>query len=90
MELTPEIFDSFTRRDDWLGFGYLGSRRNELAMGRAALVAEADEIVLNRLRERGLTQEELFEWSNSKRGRWFGDCYFGSHTHHHATDYLPQ
>lgn len=90
MEYQPEIFETMMRDDRWLGFGYLGARRSELAMGRTELVAEADGIVLASARERGIPYKRLFTWANSKNGRWYGDCFFGSHTHHHAADYLPR
>lgn len=90
MTFTSEIFDQMMTDDRWLGFGYLGERRSQLATGRIDSVAEADALILTRARERGLTYEQIFTWANSKNGRWFGDCYFGSHTHHHTTDYLPR
>jgi hypothetical protein len=85
--LTATVFDQMSRDDRWLGFGYLGERRNMLdttdpdAPGRPDLVEAADQRVIDTANERGWDYDRLFEWANSKDGRWFGDVMFGSGEH---------
>ncbi len=80
----PDTFDHMTRDDRWLGFGYLGERRNELestdeeALARPDLVAAVDALVLAYATEQGWTADDLFTWANSKLGRWFADSMFGT------------
>jgi hypothetical protein len=86
---TPAIFDTFVRRNDFLGFGYIGSRRNALEEGWD--VSTADALAL----EMGarLTDDKLFAWANSKDGRWFADLMFGSTSaddHEMARRYGPR
>jgi hypothetical protein len=88
-ENTAGIFEQMMTDDRWLGFGYLGERRNQLAIGHADAVAAADAVVIATANRKQLSDEQLFEWANSKNGRWFADCYFGSHTHHTDNQYLP-
>jgi hypothetical protein len=77
-------FDLMERDSEWLGYGYLGARRNELDSSdpehtpRPEFVAEVDRRVLEHARRGGWTQRELFDWANSKLGRWLGDATFGS------------
>lgn len=86
MTLTVADFDKMTTNEKWLGFGYLGERRNALESGRDTTAADESAIAeANRL---GLTVEELFEWANSKNGRWYGDCWFGANGQH-AETYAP-
>lgn len=89
---TSADFDRMTRNDAWLGFGYLGERRN-YAEGHAdevgrAVLATADNEALEVANNLGLTEEELFYWANPKNGRWFGDCMFGNGGRH-MDRYLP-
>jgi hypothetical protein len=93
--LTTADLEKMTTDDRWLGFGYLGERRNELdpegrhtAERAAELVAKADAMALTQANLYGLTYEEVFTWANSKRGRWYGDCWFGANGQH-AERYLP-
>lgn len=94
MELTTADFDRMTANDEWLGFGYLGARRNTLtsndpeAPADPALVAAADAKALAEANRLGLTHEQLFDWANSRVGRYYGDCMFGNDGQH-ADDYLP-
>ena len=84
--LTTEILDQFANNDDWAGFGYIGERENQLFTGRD--VTAADEMLLESANRQGLTADELFDWANSKAGRWYGDCWFGANGQH-AEKYLP-
>ena len=86
--LTPDLFDTWQNDDRWLGFGYIGARRNyllgddtdpEIPTPDPQLVADADTAILARARELGWTADDLFEWANSKLGRWFGDYAFGGY-----------
>ena len=84
MNRTAQIFESFTRNDEWLGYGYLGERENALVSVRTGeagpMLADrlelADEAVLQATAD--WSDEELFAWANSKDGRWFADCVLGS------------
>lgn len=83
-------------RENYAGFGYLGERRRilnhtERGIARADLaieVAEADMRALDDANTHGLTTDQLFDWANSKYGRWYGDCMFGNEGMH-AEKYLP-
>lgn len=87
MTTTPEtishVFDSMTNDERWLGFGYLGGRRSALdgsdpeCPARPDLVADADRQILDYAVAHNWDREQLFEWANSKDGRWFADCAFG-------------
>lgn len=76
-------FDAMTAREDWLGFGYLGARRNaldtsdpEITPTTPAELAKVDAWLLRVMH--AWTADEIFAWANSKYGRWFGDEVFGS------------
>lgn len=92
--LTIADLNAMTERDEWLGYGYLGSRQNVLtsddpeAPANPDLVAEADMKAVDNANEYGLTIDQLFDWANSKYGRWYGDCMFGN-AGRHADDYTP-
>jgi hypothetical protein len=83
---TTADLEKMYRNDNWEGFGYLGERRNAIEAGRS--VEEADAQALAEANVQGLTEQELFDWANSKNGRWYGDCMFGSNGRH-AERYLP-
>lgn len=90
--------NAMTERDEWLGFGYLGERRildsakeepEEFDLDIVTnMVAEADMRAVDDANEHGLTLDQLFDWANSKYGRWYGDCMFGNNGLH-AEKYLP-
>lgn len=84
--LTTADLDRMYANYDWEGFGYLGERRNAAAEGKDT--AAADAKVLAEANRLGLTAAELFDWANSKAGRWYGDCMFGANGQH-AELYLP-
>jgi hypothetical protein len=86
--LTTADFDNMHQADEYLGFGYIGGRRNHLAEGRTSEVAQADAKAIVAANKARLSYRELFEWANSKNGRWYADCMFGNHGQH-ADDYLP-
>lgn len=73
-------FDAMTAREDWLGFGYLGGRRNALtstdpeAPARPEVVARVDARILSEADQLGWSAEDLFAWANSRNGRWFADA----------------
>jgi len=84
--LTAADFDRMMSDDRWLGYGYLGERRNRLEEGDSTVAADA--LAVAAANELGLTYDEVFHWANSKDGRWFGDCMFGANGSH-AEKYLP-
>ena len=74
--LTVADLDAGLQRDDWLGFGYLGERKNFFAnygMSVVPQIAAADAFVLKHANARGWTADDLFAWANSKNGRWTGE-----------------
>jgi hypothetical protein len=92
--LTTADLEAMYRNDEWEGFGYLGGRRNALSNedpespAQPERVAEADAKALAEANRLGMTAEQLFEWANSKMGRWYGDSMFGANGQH-AERYLP-
>ena len=68
---TRDLLDGY-HNPEFAGFGYYGAR--EIANEKnPALVAEVDQFVLDVANRRGLTANQLFEWANSRVGRWFAD-----------------
>jgi hypothetical protein len=82
--LTTADIERMTQDENWFGYGYLGERRH----ATAEQVAAADAKALDAANRIGLTYEQMFEWANSKVGRWFGDCMFGANGRH-AEKYVP-
>ena len=83
--LTTADLDAFEQHDEWLGFGYIGARKNaiEAIMSEesgftAEALAVADEMVLFHANRLGWTRDQFFEWANSRAGRWAGDILIGS------------
>jgi hypothetical protein len=86
--LTTADIEAGYDHDEWLGHGYLGSRRlaleeYELEEGEepidwAATVAVADEMVLFHANRLGWAGPQFFAWLNSKYGRWAADLMIGS------------
>ena len=66
-----DIFGTFTDRDDWGGFGYLGERARQTNPEQIVIV---DAEILERTDD--WTEDELFAWANSKDGRLFADLVF--------------
>lgn len=83
--LTTADIERMHDHENWHGFGYLGERSYQ---DDAEKVAAADAKALDAANRLGLTYEQLFDWANSKVGRWFGDCMFGSNGRH-AEKYVP-
>lgn len=83
--LTTADIERMYDHEDWAGHGYLFERSYQ---DDAEKVAAADAWALAAANEAGMTFEQMFEWANSKPGRWFGDCVFGGNGHH-AEKYLP-
>jgi hypothetical protein len=75
--LTLAEIDRGYDNPEWLGFGYLGERRHAAASIRT--VSTADKAVIRFANEEGWDEDQLFEWLNSKPGRWFGDLAFGNY-----------
>ncbi|QPE04153.1 hypothetical protein IT882_13225 [Microbacterium schleiferi] len=75
------IFDTFKEDSRWIGFGYIAGRDNLSPENRAA----ADGMVL----ALGLPEVVLFEWANSREGRWYADAWEDGDSRGFAADYLP-
>lgn len=81
VKAASEMFDRFSEREDWLGYGYLGNR-SELGSrttetreypGKPAVMRRVDRAAAKAAASLGWTEEQLFLWSNSKCGRWFAE-----------------
>jgi hypothetical protein len=83
--LTTADIERMYDHEDWAGRGYLFERSYQ---DDAEKVAAADAKALDAANRLGLTYEQMFEWANSRVGRWFGDCMFGSNGRH-AEKYVP-
>jgi hypothetical protein len=88
-KLTAADIEAMYANDNWLGFGYLGERRNMLITTdseaapeaeRRLLVEAVDQRLLDHANAEGWTDDDLFAWANSKNGRWFADTMFGRAT----------
>ena len=91
--LTVKDIEAGYANDAWLGFGYLGERRNAIAAVQSgewesANVTAADELALRIANEKHWTASRLFTWLNSKDGRWFGDMTLGSDDFDMAANYV--
>ena len=62
----------------WLGWGYLGERRRFIEDNGPDAAKRADAAVIAGAMARGWGYDRLFDFLNSKPGRWFGDMAFGS------------
>ena len=67
MTHTKETLDKFEEREDWCGHGYLG--------GFLWRTDETDEILLAAANEADLTEEQFFEFCNSKPGRKLDESF---------------
>ncbi|MFJ6532505.1 hypothetical protein [Microbacterium sp. NPDC091662] len=88
--MDASIFDTFAQEAEWLGYGYLGARLRLTDEQRA----KADAIVLAHFATRSdagtkAGEDALFEWSNSRLGRWFGESFEGGYRSGRYLEYLP-
>lgn len=74
MTLATQDIEAGYENEEWLGFGYLGSRRYLNDADRIA----ADRHILREANRLGWTADEFFAWMNSKYGRWMCDGYAGT------------
>lgn len=79
------IFERFEQRDGFEGFGYIGGRRH-LTDARRAL---ADAMLQAHVEARGISEERLFTWANSRDGRFYADEWAGGDRYGRAADLLP-
>lgn len=84
---SANIFDTFATRDEFLGFGYIGERRH-FTQWEGQAVREADAAILEAAAELGWDEDRLFQWANSKDGRWFADEAFGMRSLARAMKYV--
>jgi len=76
-------FDAMMSHDDWQGYGYLGERDNaktDTDPGSripAERIDNTDRKLVEYAAIHGVSDDTLFEWANSKSGRWFADMSFG-------------
>jgi hypothetical protein len=93
MNINPEttspelarLLERFAQVDAFLGFGYIGGRRHLSEANQHG----ADRMLLQRASVLEMTETELFDWANSKDGRWYADCWADGNQHGHAAKYLP-
>ena len=78
--LTTGDLDRMERDERWLGFGYIGERARARREGRD--ITAADTRAVECANEVGMDYDAFFEWANSKDGRWYADCMFGSDGQH--------
>lgn len=91
--LTTNHIDTGYLMDGWLGFGYLGERRNAIEAVQSgeweyANVTAADALCLEVANAKGWTPARFFDWLNSKDGRWFGDMTLGGDMDPNAAKYV--
>lgn len=76
-DLTPDDIEEGYANEGWLGYGYLGIKEKAHGkvhgVGAATLKAQADRVLLEQANAEGWTPEQLFDWLNSKLGRWYGE-----------------
>lgn len=76
---SKKTFDAMMDNPEWLGFGYLNSRKHLPARARRW----ADEFAIEEIGKAFPAHKDqaLFDFANSKLGRWFGEetlNYFGT------------
>jgi hypothetical protein len=66
--------------DEWMGFGYLGERRNaqdtsdpEATPATPERIAAVDALILDAANAQGWDRARLFQWSNSRAARHWAD-----------------
>lgn len=84
--LTVEDLLAGYNNPEWNGHGYLAERRTALESTdpecppQPERVAQADAHVVAEANRLGWTRRDLFEWSDSRPGRFYGDAWFGGAT----------
>jgi hypothetical protein len=86
--LTITDLDRMANDDRWLGFGYLGER-GHAANESPETAALVDAHVIEIANGLGMSYDDLFQWANSKDGRWYGDMTFGQATGYAVTTTFP-
>lgn len=74
--LTIDDLEAGYDHDNWGGFGYLGTRQD--GMGKAknrAIIRALDDRLLAYANEHGWTADDLFTFTDSKRGRWLAESF---------------
>jgi len=71
--LTLKDLEAVAEDENYAGWGYIHERQ----FFSAEQVAVADAKVLDHFNDMELNYFDLFNWANSKNGRWFGDAMFG-------------
>lgn len=77
------IFDRMADHPDFGGYGYIGGRLEMSDEKRAA----ADAMVL--AEASGYSEAALFEWANSRPGRWYAEAWASDNRYGHAEKALP-
>ena len=89
-QAAAEKIQALASRDDYLGYGYPAEREVFLSeddpecllevseADRRKMVAAADARIVAEAAAASWTDQQLFEWLNSKLGRWFADIAFHS------------
>lgn len=72
-------FEAMADRIEFEGFGYIGERATAIEERGAAAVEAIDRQVLALAEKAGLDDEQLFEWANSRLGRYFGGAVFSGY-----------
>jgi hypothetical protein len=81
--LTIKDIEAGYENESWLGFGYLGDRRNAAEAVRSgeweyANITLADDAALKEANRKHWSAARFFDWLNSKNGRWYADATIGS------------
>ena len=71
MSFTHETLENFEGREDYMGFGYLG--------GFDWRSLRTDEILLAAANEAGISEEDFFQFCNSKGGRKLDEYFEGEY-----------
>jgi len=69
MKFTRKTLDKFCEREEWGGYGFLGTVEELPKKFRA----KAENAVCRAATELGLSEDMFFEWCNSRPGRHWAD-----------------
>ncbi len=81
MTYTKKTLEEFEGREEWMGFGYLG--------GFGWRSQETDEILIAAANEAGITEEQFFQFCNSKPGRKLDQIFEGKYVDGKFEPYWP-